>query len=251
MHYLMPALIDPLDKLWEKKLMTHLDPSCLEHEVQDYDRACPCIGEKAREAVEKKADKKFGARMAMIAKARPKGPAPDPGSPEMPAYRRQWHMAFADAFPVRQAFIQKELAKHPQKDKPTADCEQCKGKGTFRNNHSPKGIFDFYTIGSESTHFTHIFSETPRGIFKQPKGFSKSWSIPTGALLEHYKKHPDFIPGFFVDRAGVFHEQGEVGPTYSFGLMDQFIPYATWRSNVEAMLKNAPNHLAIVVDFHL
>lgn len=117
----------------QRQLKKLLDPYDENKEVEPYQDDCTCIGQFAR-------------REASEAAAKLCGPF-DAFRESFKASSDQSQAAWEKHIvPYTQA-EQAALDKHPMKDKPAPDCEECHGTGKYMRTYNPQSKWDWWVIG--------------------------------------------------------------------------------------------------------
>ena len=107
-----------------------MEPFGCEHEVDEYDEQCWCVGEKAREDVGKKLP--FMAVREAYNKL-----------PEAEQTNILWRKMISEHHEAER----KLLEAHPDIDKPRKSCSECRGTGTYKSTSNPNSHWDYYTEG--------------------------------------------------------------------------------------------------------
>lgn len=191
-HFVVLALVDRKTKNTMKALEKAIEPLLAPYDentqVEPYLRRCYCVGKGAESAVEKQVAEKygkwgdlrdsFGKRKDVIALRK-----------EDFDLNRKWHEEKAEIskddkkalekrihdvdgkldqlwkahshYEEREALEAKLLAEHPDKDKPKAKCDECKGNGEKTSTYNPKSKWDWYCIGGRWTAYLDFSDYDP------------------------------------------------------------------------------------------
>jgi len=138
----------------EEAVQELLHPFYEDLEFEEYTKKCYCIGDIAKEIISQMLSEanNFLAEVYRE-KVKEKGYRP---------YRDELTSLFHE---IKDPFIslsQHMLSLHPDRNKPTPDCDCCKGKGEYTTTANPQGYWDWYEIGGRWSSYL-IKKQSPTG----------------------------------------------------------------------------------------
>jgi hypothetical protein len=166
MHYFVLVLVPPERRDLQEAVTELLAPFDEALEVEPYEVECYCIGREAEEDAHAVATRQFGTtyeirqrldeenaeKLAHLKKLREPIRAFQEVSDEVISeiqvlqneQDRLWEEAKAPYF----AAFEESLKRHPLKDKPDPNCEECGGTGRSVSTENPQGEWDYWGFGN-------------------------------------------------------------------------------------------------------
>ncbi len=127
-------------------------------------------------------------------------------------------------------------------ERPDADCETCRGTGSWERTRDPARHVDWWQIGGRWDGLLRERSEVPvRSLLS-----GNAAPVADVLLARHF-------PAAVVTPDGQWYETGMPFPTDFLPLeerADEIAGQAAWEATVEALLRRYSLHLAVVVDCH-
>jgi hypothetical protein len=228
-----------------------LAPYDEDKEVPEYQRPCHCLGEAARKRAHDAAIKAMGyasfEAMREAFNARPDVEANS--TPEL--FEQNDELWRRDVFEPFDAERKAALAAEPEAEhtKPNAECEACKGKGTYPTTYNPLSKWDWYRIGGRWA--GHILGKEIRdgeGGFNFGDAFEQLADnmVSVGTLLTA----PDdvAIPYALVTADGEWYERGSMG---WWGISRNERNRDDWVKKVRDLYAAHPDMVAVCLDCHI
>lgn len=252
-----------------------LEPFDENQRVDEYQEKCSCIGSVARQEVREATVKEFGDWDTLRRTFREKKIEGDEEVVEA-----AWQEFIAPLL----AFQKNATEKHPKKDQPEADCEDCKGTGTRLTTYNPKSKWDWWTIGGRwNGYFDSRYDPRSDPDNLEPcyicggtgkrddalgrehratdpsytcngcngHGKSLKWRLkPHANWMDTAKLAAGSIsPSYAVlTPDGVWHERGQMG---WFGMSHNEKEVDTWENEYRKCLTSFPDTVAVAVDCHI
>ena len=134
----------------ERSVDPILAPYCERIEVEEYDRACHCLGIIALHESKDKAWKEIGTTIEDLRlKFREIEKLHKENS--MWSFTEEGEAAWDELLKPFEDVRDRFLEAHPLKNSPDPTCDDCKGKGTHKSTYNPKSQWDWYSIGGRWT----------------------------------------------------------------------------------------------------
>lgn len=245
--------------------------------VPEYEEPCWCIGSVAREEVREAVAKEFGDWETLRRTFREK---------DIKGEEEVVEAAWREFIAPLTAFQKNAMEKHPKKDHPAEDCEDCSGTGTRKTTYNPKSKWDWWTIGGRwNGYFDKNYdpeadpanmevcricggsgkrdddlgrqarAEDPAYTCNGCSGRGKTLKWPS-----HLKPHANWMdtakliagsiaPSYaLLTPDGEWHQRGEMG---WFGISHDEKERDTWENEYRKCLRAFPDTVAVAVDCHI
>jgi len=238
-----------------KKLLASYDEDI---QVEEYDKKCWCVNREARSAGWKAAEDKFGSfndlRESYWKKIKIKIPS---------------HIKFgSDEYWRRESEAKEELdwgeftshftsysdqftKNHPDYDKPSLECDECSGGGTYKSNYNPDSKWDWWVIGGR---WDGVINSNPRDDRNGGFNFGdehhqlKHNTISTVDYLKTCKEDNNQYPFALVTPNGEWCEKGKMG---WFAMVADEKEIDNWNDTVNYILEKYNDCIAVGCDLHI
>ena len=234
MSYFTTIAILPLDvSSITDQLEEMLAPYDENSEVREYDRECYCINRTASDFGFEKALELMGFGNFDEYRKRYWD------IPE--AYRPSWKKWLSPF----EAIENKATRSHEAYNKPDPKCDECRGTGAYKSTYNPNSKWDWWVIGGR-------WNGELIGKARDDGDGGFNFGDEFHSLRENSCKVQDiadgFIPFAVITPDGEWHEKGEMG---WWGMASNKKKESLWKKEVEAIFKQYPDHIAVLLDCHI
>jgi hypothetical protein len=217
--------------------------------VPQYDRECWCINRIANRAAEAAADEQFGTwatrkllfnenadYQAMLRAADTDATIDtwDTGNAMWREYNKDWSAE-------REAFVKNFEENHPDYNKPSPDCEECHGTGTYKSHYNPESKWDWWVIGGRWG--GALYDENSESESED----HEDNMILIQEMLDRPRENI-FFPRAIITPDGKWHQKGRMG---WFGMSSDDKEQNKWEDEVMALYEQYPNNMMVLLDLHI
>lgn len=236
-HFLTVVLV-PIDTLQgevESAVKKSLAPFDENMEVEAYLKPCYCVGNRARKEAREVAETRFGSLEFL-----------------REAFKTSEDVEWDEFIGPFLSLEDSEFKKHPLKDSPEPNCDNCKGGGEYLTTYNPLSKWDWWVIGgrwdgevqgvdlNEGAAFDRIYTDEARQLGN---------NVANSSYLKKAIFSQAMIPPFaVVDLDGNWHECGEMG---WFGMVNNEKEEDNWRETVVEILDAAGTCWCVGCDLHI
>jgi hypothetical protein len=256
------------------KLREVLAPYDERLDVPLYDRRCHCLGSEARRDASDAADKEIGTvqyirdryhadpYIAPLLKRQndlmcSRTRLTPAEAKEYTTLRDENEARWKKAIEAHNKVERHIYLQHPMYDKPSKDCDECKGTGTYKSEYNPKSKWDWWVIGGRWAGWIRgiedSMPEAKNRFIHGEKAVNDARIVRNSVennsriVVEFPSPIPDeLIPFAIVTPDGEWHEVGKMG---WFGCVSD--EKEGWKDQARAILKRHDDTLAVAVDLHI
>lgn len=308
-HFIAVCLLPPGTKesQFESRIGKLIAPYDENKKSKKYLVTCGCVGGGAQEDINTRADLKFGTYDDLRAKLREATSGPEFKYPDLPtestpkdeakqmwaAYRKveaRVQKVWNKIRRPRERFEERETKKHPLRNKPDAECSECKGKGKHFTTYNKKSKWDWWVIGGRWPDYFNFGDYDPMkdpdnyetchlcagsGLRKDDLGMSERAKNPNytcngcsgkgKSLKFHLKQTHTHVevaellrrwkkPETRIVPFALVDPKGrwlEKGEMGWFACVSNEKKPTDWKKQVKAMYEKYPKHIAVAVDMHI
>lgn len=255
-HFCMYVLLPKNIASVQEAVREALAPYDENLKVPEYDRRCWCVGRKAVDDAEKKADsvetigsirERFHADLKKDRDLlRSKTSAEREQAENIDRIQEAWQSdAYFGAWKKR---ADEALAAHPDRERPRQDCDECKGTGAYKSTRNPKSKWDWWRIGGRWDGQIIGDRRSSEGGFNFDDKHEMVQNN-TRAVADFPSPLPESeAPFALLTPDGQWHERGEMG---WFGCVSNEKPRSAWIERVRELLSENSDSIAVCIDCHI
>lgn len=209
----------------ERTVALLLEPFNENREVPEYDRACYCVGSKARQDIRDRRGQNFPIEEL---RARYREAAEGRCGIDFDYSKegeRLWKRICAQS---NQWTISEEKRLAVELKEPNPECEECHGSGTLKSNYNKQSKWDWWSIGGRWSRETDVF--------------------PVSELFEGDQLKENMCPFACLTPDGEWHENGEMG---YWAIVSNEKEEEDWLAECTKVLKAHQDCLVVNCDLHI
>ena len=238
-------------KVDEKAIDHQLAPYDENHPVPPYEEICYCVGYSARIRSREQVDREMGTIEEARIKFQDKWSKIKDRDEEKD---KDW----ADnVYKPREEREKEILAEQVDKETPDPTCDECHGTGKVFSQYNPASKWDWWRVGGRWDGFFGGEEEMKNRESENGFNFNDSHQdiskncAPVGSLLDENGSLSGVLgcpPFAIVSQDGRWYEKGKMG---WWGIVIDEKAAMDWKTQVEAILKENFDCVAVIVDCHI
>lgn len=234
----------------EERVGVALAPFDENTEVAEYDEPCYCVGSAAGEAAHEAAEAEYGSLNSIRHRYQFEHKAAfdrfnslryreltAEGLAEYKALDKNINATWKEVLAPFEAAEKAALEARDDREKPDADCEDCKGSGVSRSTRNPKSKWDWWCVGGR-------WAGKIRGLVEDPTKPTRNENVAHVSKLKPLADEE--IPFAIVTPDGEWHEKGHMGWFACVSDEDE-----NWPTRAREILAKHADCLAVACDLHI